>query len=67
MTVQVTSTGKGLAAALNDGQAAPLAWVDGWTFRLGGQLIIFERGTGSGAAQVMRIDSGGGHYVLTRK
>lgn len=66
MTVKVTATGNGLTAAMNDGNAAPLVWVEGWTFMIGGQLITFHRNADSGPASVVRIDSGGGHYVLRR-
>jgi hypothetical protein len=66
MTVKVTATGNGLTAAINDGNAARLAWVEGWTFAIGGQLVTFQRSGDAGPATVVRIDSGGGHYVLRR-
>lgn len=66
MTVRVASTGDGLTAAINGGNAARLAWVDGLTFAIGGQLVTFQRSGDSGPATVLRIDSGGGHYVLRR-
>lgn len=67
LSVRVTATGDGLAAAPNDGRPAPLAWVEGWTFRLGVRIVTFERNGDAGPATVMRIDSGGGHYVLRRQ
>lgn len=69
MTVKVAATGNGLTASINDGNAAPLIWAEGWTFMIGGQLVTFHRSASSadsGPASVMRIDSGGGHYVLRR-
>jgi CubicO group peptidase (beta-lactamase class C family) len=66
MTVKVAAGENGPTASVNDGRAAPMMWVDAWTFQIGGQLITFERGADSGPATVMRIDSGGGHYVLRR-
>lgn len=66
MTVTIARTDGGLTAALNDGRATPLVWVDGWTFQIGGQLVTFERDGQSGPANVVRLDSGGGHYVLRR-
>ncbi len=67
LTVTVTATDDGIAAAANGGRAAPLAWVEGWTFRLGGQLVTFERDGDAGPATVVRVDSGAGHYVLRRQ
>jgi CubicO group peptidase (beta-lactamase class C family) len=67
LTVRVTSTANGLAMAAGNGRPAPLSWVDGWTFALGGQLITFERADDAGPATVLRLDSGGGHYVLRRQ
>jgi hypothetical protein len=67
MTVTITATGSGLAMAVNTGRANPLSWVEGWRFMAGGQLVIFERSGNSGPATVVRLDSGGGHYVLRRQ
>jgi hypothetical protein len=67
LSVKVTATGDGLAVAANDGRPAPLAWVEGWRFRLGTQIVTFERSGDAGPATLMRIDSGGGHYVLRRE
>lgn len=63
----VTATNGGLQAGPEGGQSAPLAWSDGWTFRVGPvQIVTFERDGGEGPATVMRIDGGGSHYVLRR-
>ena len=43
----------------------PFSWW--WTFRLGGQIVTFERDGDAGPATVVRLDSGGGHYVLRRQ
>jgi CubicO group peptidase (beta-lactamase class C family) len=67
MTVKVTATDSGITAAMNDGRPAPLVWIEGWTFQIGGQLVTFQRSGDAGAATVMRIDSGGGHFVLRRE
>jgi hypothetical protein len=67
MSFKVTATGNGLAATVNDGRAAPLEWVEGWTFMVGGQIVTFQRSGNAGPATVVRIDSGGGHYVLRRQ
>ena len=67
LSVKVTATGDGLALAANDGRAAPLVWLEGWKFMLGGQLVTFERRGDTGPATVVRMDNGGGHYVLRRQ
>jgi len=67
LTIRVTATDKGLAVTPNDGDATPLAWTDAWTFQLGGQIVTFERSGDTGPATLLRIDSGGGHYVLRRQ
>jgi hypothetical protein len=68
MTVKVTLNGNGLTLAPEGAQRpAPLSWVEGWAFTLGGQIVTFERNGSSGPAAVARLDSGGGHYVLRRQ
>jgi CubicO group peptidase (beta-lactamase class C family) len=67
MSFRVTATGNGLAAAINDGRATPLNWIEGWTFTVGGQVVTFQRSGDNGPATVVRLDSGGGHYVLRRQ
>ena len=68
LSVRVTITGAGLAATPDGGRQAPLAWVEGWTFRLGAiRIVTFEREGGDGPATVMRLDGGGSHYVLRRQ
>ncbi|MCI0432500.1 MAG: beta-lactamase family protein [Gemmatimonadetes bacterium] len=67
LTVTVTASGNGLSMAPNEGRAQPLVWVEGWTFRLGGQIVTFERTGDAGPATVVRLDSGGAHYVLRRQ
>jgi hypothetical protein len=42
--------------------------VGGWLdVTLGGQIVTFERNGSSGPAALVRLDSGGGHYVLRRQ
>jgi CubicO group peptidase (beta-lactamase class C family) len=68
MTVRVTAADGGLAMAVNGGPPTPLNWTEGWTFSLGGQIVTFDReGGGRGPATRVRLDSGGGHYVLLRQ
>jgi CubicO group peptidase (beta-lactamase class C family) len=66
MTFTVTTGDGGLAGSVNGGRPTPLTWVEGLTFSAGGRLITFQRSGNSGPASVVRIDSGGGHYVLRR-
>ncbi len=66
LTVTVTATANGLTIGPEGGNPAPLVWVEGWTFRLGGQIVTFERAGAAGPATVVRMDSGGGLYVLER-
>ena len=69
LTITVTATGDGLRAKPEgSSRAAPLAWDEGWTFRLGPvQIVMFERDGDDGPATVMRVDGGGSHYVLRRQ
>lgn len=67
MSVTVSVSGDGLALAADQGGPAPLVWLDGWRFTRGGQIVTFERRGATGPATVVRIDSGGGHYVLRRQ
>lgn len=66
MTVEVSrAPGGGVAVSVNGGEARTLEWVDGWTFRAGSAILVFERGA-TGPAAMLRFDTGGGHYVLRR-
>ena len=67
MSVKVTATENGPAVSVNNGGAMPLSWVNGRTFTNGGQTVTFERSGTTGTATVVRIDSGGGHFVLCRQ
>ena len=68
LTVRVSASGNGLTLAPEGAERpAPLAWVEGWTFMLGGQIVTFERNGSNGPAAIVRLDSGGGHYVLRRQ
>jgi CubicO group peptidase (beta-lactamase class C family) len=67
LTVKVSLTGNGLALATGDGRPAPLAWLEGWRFQLGSQLVTFERPGAAGPAVLVRMDAGSGHYVLRRQ
>jgi CubicO group peptidase (beta-lactamase class C family) len=67
VTVSVGANGIAVAAG-EDGQPAPLSWVEGWTFRRGPtQVITFQRQGNEGPATVLRLDGGGSHYVLRRQ
>ncbi|HUF13156.1 MAG TPA: serine hydrolase domain-containing protein, partial [Longimicrobiales bacterium] len=65
-TATVTATANGLALSMNGGNAAPLSWVDDWTFSAGTRIVTFEREGNSGPATFVRIDGGGSHYVMRR-
>jgi hypothetical protein len=68
LTITVTATETGLRAGPEGRRQAPLAWDEGWTFRLGPvNIVTFERDGESGPATVMRLDGGGSHYVLRRQ
>jgi len=68
LTITVTATEAGLLAGPAGGRPTPLAWDEGWTFRLGPvNIVTFERDGESGPATVMRLDGGGSHYVLRRQ
>jgi hypothetical protein len=67
MSVEVTPAPQGVAVAVNGGTVRPLSWVDGWKFRLGGAILVFERPDATGRAGVLRYDTGGGHFVLRRQ
>jgi len=67
MTVEVTQTAQGVAVSVDDAPARPLAWVEGWRFRLDDVNIVFERRGGTGPATILRFDRVQGHYVLRRR
>lgn len=70
MTVEITRGEQGgLLASVNGAPPQPLPWMDGWTFgRQGSNIFTFERvGTTSGSATLLRLDAGGGYYMLVRQ
>jgi hypothetical protein len=67
MVIDVTHTPQGIAFAFDGAAAAALPWVEGWTFRRDSSLLTFRRGTNSGPATELRLDRGGGHFILKRQ
>jgi D-alanyl-D-alanine carboxypeptidase len=67
MVIEVTQTPQGIAFAFDGAAAAPLPWVEGWTFRRDSSLLTFRRSTNSGRATELRYDRGGGHFILKRQ
>jgi CubicO group peptidase (beta-lactamase class C family) len=66
MVIEVTKADSGVAFSVNGGPARALPWVDGLTFRQGGSLLTFKRGT-SGPAGALHFAAGGGYYILKRQ
>lgn len=67
MVATVSRTDGGVGMSINGSPVAPLAWVDGLTFRVGTNLITFERAPGAAQATRVRFDQGGGYYLLQRR
>jgi CubicO group peptidase (beta-lactamase class C family) len=58
MSVEVKQAPEGIAVALNGGTSRPAAWVEGTTFRVGSNFLIFRNGdlhfSGSSAYSVLK-------------
>ena len=58
MVVQVTQAPQGIAVSINGGTTRPIPWVEGTTFRVGSNLLIFRGGdlhlSGSSAYTVLK-------------
>ena len=58
MVVQVTQAAQGIAVSINGGTTRPIPWVEGTTFRVGSNLLIFRGGdlhlSGSSAYTVLK-------------
>jgi CubicO group peptidase (beta-lactamase class C family) len=75
MVIEVTQTPQGIAVTIDRAAAAPLHWVEAWTFRQNQALLTFRNSTssgqgrsaGSGPATELRFDRGGGHFILKRQ
>jgi len=67
MVIEVTQTPQGIAFAFEGAAAAPLPWVEGWTFRRNSALLTFRRSGNSGPATELRFDTGGDHFILKRQ
>jgi D-alanyl-D-alanine carboxypeptidase len=67
MVIEVTQTPQGIAFSFDGIAAAPLPWVETWTFRRGSSLMTFRRSTTSGPATELRFDTGGDHFILKRQ
>ena len=58
---------QGVTFSVNGSPARSLPWVDGWTFRQGGNVLTFRRKGTSGPATELRYEGGAAHYVLKRQ
>jgi len=67
MVIEVSRTTDGLAVAIDGGPAAPVVWLDEWTFRRDDALVILRRSGSSGPATELRFDTAGGHFILKRQ
>jgi hypothetical protein len=67
MVIAVTQTPQGIAFTIDGAAAAPLPWVNDWTFRQNQALLTFRRSGNSGPATKLRFDRGGGHFILRRQ
>jgi len=58
MVAQVTQAPQGIAVSINGGQSRPAPWVEGMTFRLGSNFLIFRNGdlhlSGSSAYSILK-------------
>jgi CubicO group peptidase (beta-lactamase class C family) len=67
MVIDVTQTPQGIEFAFDGTAAAPLPWVEVWTFRRNSGLLTFRQSGNSGPATELRFDTGGGHFILKRQ
>ena len=75
MVIEMTQTPQGIAFAIAGAPAGPLPWVEAWTFRQNQALLTFRPSTSSGQgrsgnsgpAMELRLDRGGGHFILKRE
>jgi D-alanyl-D-alanine carboxypeptidase len=67
MVIAVSPSPQGLVATINDREAVPLTWIEGWTFRTRAPQLTFRRSGKSGPASELRFDTGGDHIVLKRQ
>jgi CubicO group peptidase (beta-lactamase class C family) len=65
--VEVTQPAAGIAFSIRGAAAAPLPWVEGWTFRRNSSLLTFRRSADVGPATELWFDTGGDHFVLKRQ
>lgn len=58
MVARVTQAPQGIAVSINGGQSRPAPWVEGMTFRLGSNFLIFRNGdlhlSGSSAYSILK-------------
>jgi hypothetical protein len=67
MVIEVTETPQGIAFSFDGAAAAPLPWVESWTFRRHSSFLTFRRSANSGPATELRLDTGGDHFTLKRQ
>jgi CubicO group peptidase (beta-lactamase class C family) len=64
MVVVVTQTPQGVMFSINGQPAETLAWVEGWTFRKGAELLTFRAGPTGGRAAQLRYDPIAEYFIL---
>lgn len=67
MLIGITESTGGLAASIDGGEATPLTWIEGLTFRTRATQLTFRRSGDSGPAAELRFDTGGDHIILKRQ
>lgn len=67
MSITVTQVPQGIAFSFDGAAASALPWVEGWSFRQGSSLLTFRRSGDSGPPTELRLDRGGGHFILKRQ
>ncbi|HEU0054901.1 MAG TPA: serine hydrolase domain-containing protein [Longimicrobium sp.] len=60
MVIQVTQAPQGIAVSINGGSPRPVPWVEGMTFRLGGNILTFRGGD-------LHLSGGSAYTVLKRQ
>lgn len=65
--IEVTQTPAGIALSIRGGPAAPLSWVEDWTFRRSSSLLTFRRSASGGPAPDLLFDTFGDHFILKRQ
>lgn len=70
MVIAVTPATEGIAISLDGSPAAATSWIADWKFRSKGLSVLEFRRDGkdkSGPAKELRLDNGGGYFILQRQ